>query len=329
MNLKLKNIGIIEEADIKLDGLTVIAGENDSGKSTVGKVLYSCIKTIKWASNTSDKPYCDYFNRYIKNLFNAQISKKGTINFIYQDLEFNVSIKNDRCDDFIAPIDFENDESKATAPIFIDSPYIWNIFSTLNTIDSLGSRGGNIDFEVNETLQDLHFAMKIRLKDSDNKIKLDIHKIIGGQFEENSLGVYTFKKDNQNIELINTAMGIKYFGILQVLADKNHLYNGQVLILDEPEVHLHPKWQLELAKVIVYLVENGVKILVNSHSPYMIEALERYSELNGIKDKTNFYLAHNNIIEKIEDSNSRTLSEIFEKLSEPFDTFENIKSDRL
>ncbi|MEA2018479.1 MAG: AAA family ATPase, partial [Campylobacterota bacterium] len=37
MNLKLNNIGIIKEADIKLDGLTVIAGENDSGKSTVSK----------------------------------------------------------------------------------------------------------------------------------------------------------------------------------------------------------------------------------------------------------------------------------------------------
>ena len=51
MKLKLNNIGIIDKADIKLDGLTVIAGENDSGKSTVGKVLYALIKTIRWSSN--------------------------------------------------------------------------------------------------------------------------------------------------------------------------------------------------------------------------------------------------------------------------------------
>jgi predicted ATPase len=41
MELKLNNIGIIKNANITLDGLTVIAGENDTGKSTVGKVLYS------------------------------------------------------------------------------------------------------------------------------------------------------------------------------------------------------------------------------------------------------------------------------------------------
>ena len=40
MELKLKNIGMINEANVKIDGLTVIAGENDTGKSTVGKALF-------------------------------------------------------------------------------------------------------------------------------------------------------------------------------------------------------------------------------------------------------------------------------------------------
>ena len=44
MKLKLENIGMIRHADIKLDGLTVIAGENDTGKSTVGKLIFSLIK---------------------------------------------------------------------------------------------------------------------------------------------------------------------------------------------------------------------------------------------------------------------------------------------
>ena len=84
-----------------------------------------------------------------------------------------------------------------------------------------------------------------------------------------------------------------------------------------------------MAELIVELVKNGVKILVNSHSPYMIEALQRYSEQEKIEDKTNFYLAQDGVIDKVENSNSRTLSEIFEKLSEPFDIFENMESERL
>lgn len=45
MKLKIRNINKIKTADIKLDGLTVIAGANSSGKSTVGKLLFSMVKS--------------------------------------------------------------------------------------------------------------------------------------------------------------------------------------------------------------------------------------------------------------------------------------------
>lgn len=37
MILSLKNIGKVESAKVELNGITVIAGENDTGKSTIGK----------------------------------------------------------------------------------------------------------------------------------------------------------------------------------------------------------------------------------------------------------------------------------------------------
>jgi DNA repair ATPase RecN len=37
-NLTIENVSIIKQAKIALNGLTVIAGENDTGKSTVGKL---------------------------------------------------------------------------------------------------------------------------------------------------------------------------------------------------------------------------------------------------------------------------------------------------
>lgn len=46
MQLSLRNINKIKEGIINLDGLTVIAGVNDSGKSTVGKMLFSLVKAI-------------------------------------------------------------------------------------------------------------------------------------------------------------------------------------------------------------------------------------------------------------------------------------------
>ena len=41
MKLSLRNIGKLREADVEINGITVIAGENNTGKSTVGKALFS------------------------------------------------------------------------------------------------------------------------------------------------------------------------------------------------------------------------------------------------------------------------------------------------
>ena len=38
MKLKLKNIGKLQETEIDIDGITVIAGKNNTGKSTVGRI---------------------------------------------------------------------------------------------------------------------------------------------------------------------------------------------------------------------------------------------------------------------------------------------------
>jgi len=75
-----------------------------------------------------------------------------------------------------------------------------------------------------------------------------------------------------------------------------------------------------MAKIIVELVKNGVKILVNSHSPYIIEALKRYSEDEEIEDKTNFYLTEDGYI-KCQES----LEGIFEKLAEPMRELKELK----
>lgn len=46
MKLFLKNIGKIEKATIDLNGITVIAGENDTGKSTIGKALFAVFNSF-------------------------------------------------------------------------------------------------------------------------------------------------------------------------------------------------------------------------------------------------------------------------------------------
>ena len=52
MKLRIKNFAKIKDADINIDGITVIAGENNTGKSTVGKILFSLFNSL---SNVDEK----------------------------------------------------------------------------------------------------------------------------------------------------------------------------------------------------------------------------------------------------------------------------------
>ena len=55
MELKIDNIGAISNADIELDGITVIAGINNKGKSTVGKTVYALLHDMfDWEKTYQD-----------------------------------------------------------------------------------------------------------------------------------------------------------------------------------------------------------------------------------------------------------------------------------
>ncbi|MDQ7043550.1 MAG: AAA family ATPase [Sulfurimonas sp.] len=326
MRLKIQNIGMIEYADIKLDGLTVIAGENDTGKSTAGKVLYSIVKSISKEYKVSLLSLQNNFNKY----FDSDISQNGSAYFqIDRDdlLTLKIDILNNICSFNKEEVEtsFFIPENRVSNVLMIETPLVWNLVDLLTKLPMIEDEM-NIELQYPHIMKDLHWNLSFKSRENSLNISKTISKIINGEFLKNNAGDFYFQKDNKKIKLINTATGIKYFGILQTLSDNNHLYQGQILILDGPEVHLHPKWQLELAKVIVNLSENGVIILVNSHSPYIIEALEKFSKN---KDKNHFYLAENGKIDKVNNSNSDTLAKIFTKLSEPFEEFDKIDSLRL
>ena len=54
MKLSISNFAKIDKADITIDGITVIAGENNTGKSTIGKILFSVFNSLQ---NINEKLY--------------------------------------------------------------------------------------------------------------------------------------------------------------------------------------------------------------------------------------------------------------------------------
>jgi len=325
MELQLKNIGMIKDANVKIDGLTVIAGENDTGKSTVGKALFLINQgnVVPVLSRFEDVFY-----------FKQPMGKNSIISF------------NGNTADFMGNFELRKENSFTT--IFIDTPIIINLFNLFSNIDSIQSQVTSelisltdsdkfenemiIDlikkysFKKPFTLDDLYKKIKLKLKkeSSLNQIEFidNLKKIIDGEFLSHSTKEIIFKRGNKEFDINSVATGIKSFGILQLLIKNNHLTKDTILILDEPEVHLHPKWQLEMAKIIVELVKNGVKIVVNSHSPYMIEALEVYSAKQEVN--RNFYLAEKKDDYAIISDVTDDLEPIYSKLAEPIQDLEDV-----
>lgn len=88
------------------------------------------------------------------------------------------------------------------------------------------------------------------------------------------------------------ADGIKSLATLSILDTYQFLERGTLLIIDEPEVHLHPQWVVEMARILVVLAkERGVKVLVTTHSPDLIHAIRDFAENEEFADRTCFYLS--------------------------------------
>ena len=67
-----------------------------------------------------------------------------------------------------------------------------------------------------------------------------------------------------------------------VLYLKHLVEPGDTLIIDEPEAHLHPSAQVEFAIILARLVKSGVRVILTTHSEWMLDQfanLVRMSQL--------------------------------------------------
>ena len=77
MRLEIQNINKIKEADIALNGLTVIVGENDMGKSTIGRSFFSIIKAVSNMRSLSNESSANKASKHIDSLYKHFYGKRS------------------------------------------------------------------------------------------------------------------------------------------------------------------------------------------------------------------------------------------------------------
>jgi predicted ATPase len=69
---------------------------------------------------------------------------------------------------------------------------------------------------------------------------------------------------------------------------------NELLIIDEPEMNLHPAAQVEIAEFLAMLVNAGLHVLITTHSPYIVDHLANLMQAAKHEDpdsiKEMFYL---------------------------------------
>lgn len=422
MKLYLENIGKLSNTNINIDGITVIAGKNGTGKSTIGKALYSVfsgffaykdninrlrnyllLKELRKQSsvyflrsineekleiflmnlyknrdiykdnknklemdilnfmnqmnleleklgfadssvanndinidiidNIMDTLFTDEitmlsyivgqtfnneFNNQVKNLSN--FDNVGKVNLKIKDNYLNVTFNKD------GKLKIENPILIYNKFVYIDDPYIIDKidnyrFRDINPMEFLNHREDLFDLIKKEKSPE-----SILIDESLSKISKHISKASNIDVYNNH-GRYYYMSSNkgEKIDIKNASTGLKTFIIIKMLLENGSLQKNGTIVLDEPETHLHPDWQIIFAELIVLLNKYlGMHILINSHSPYFVRAIEVYSSKHEVADKCKYYLAYddeNSGLAEVKDV-SDSVSEIYSTLSSAFDILE-------
>ena len=60
------------------------------------------------------------------------------------------------------------------------------------------------------------------------------------------------------------------------------IHESDVLIIEEPEAHLHPAKQVEFTRQLASLVQNGIRIIITTHSEWILEALTNIVKISEL-----------------------------------------------
>lgn len=435
MRLNINNFAKIEKADIIIDGITVIAGENNTGKSTIGKILFSIFNSLcniedkilkerlkevevsnrmilqnyvnvselsrsiiaknilnvstkirqqlkKYIDNNDsslmeedihsileteveeivsfvrmmnvedsekmmdelvqniceilsmpeDKIVSEILTRYFNNVFYTQV--KPLNSNVDNETIIDLEIKGKRnsfiwdtkgCKEIVDEINIMH---KA---IYIDNPFIVDELSEYNFLNPMNEFLKNLLTDTpKENLMD-GVIESVRSKEKLSDIYETLQNVVDGEIIINQSNDEFYLKStgfSEPISFHNLSTGMKSFVILKMLLEKGCLKDKDVVILDEPEIHLHPQWQIAYAELIVLLQKHfDLSVVVTTHSPYFVDAINLFSCKYNTDSKVNYYMSSdvNNIVKM--ECVTDNIESIYKKMASPIQILNTLRYD--
>ena len=109
---------------------------------------------------------------------------------------------------------------------------------------------------------------------------------MGGKVQMNDDGDIQFRPNNSDktLEIHLASSSVKSLASLSIYL--RHLAKkGDFIIIDEPEANLHPNNQIKIARFIARLINEGFKVMISTHSDYIVRELNTLIMLGSGKKK--------------------------------------------
>ena len=155
----------------------------------------------------------------------------------------------------------------------------------------------NVDF-----IRDLLYVAKQKNGLTTDAVSL-VKNMIGGYYkvEKDVIKFISNKRGKNRFEIPLHLASSSARGILSLYFYLKHLaISGQILIIDEPESHLSPSNQVLMARLLAFCVNNGIKVLITTHSDYIIKEIDNLIMLHrNFEGKKEFLEKHKKNIRRM------------------------------
>jgi len=205
-----------------------------------------------------------FFKQYFKNSFIITSERTG-ISLFYKELDINKNVMVEH---------LTNNKSKDIDPfqLFQDSisRYAMPIRHNIDYTRDLGDG----------------ICKKKSFLYGDKEILGYFSDILQGTYRViNQEVFFVTKKNKKQIPMYFSSSATKSLIMLYFYIQHSAI-KGDLLIIDEPELNLHPDNHIKIARLLAHLLNKGINVFITTHSDYLIKELNNLIRLNhNITDK--------------------------------------------
>ena len=304
MRFKVRNLGAVQQGELTQRPLTIFCGPNNTGKTWVMYSLYHCYDLIEWLKREERRGILEHknnvqnFNKIINetlvDIFNTNqdLLKNAQFTLKCSEEEFKNRIQN-RCNPFLMPAErtglhlfYRELSTRRTALLHhaskpnidlgellrdvMSSTYAMPIAQYINWLNKLPKSqpsSQNLFHDCGEYLKKQLVQGAYTVDPETSNITFEPESIEDDDKETRSMGLH------MTSGTVKSLFGLWFYLEHQAKA-------GDLLMIDEPELNLHPRNQRIIARLLAKLVNAGLNVVVSTHSDYIVREFNSLIMLN-------------------------------------------------